>query len=80
MKKDTTLTKREIKKAARLFVLISMAYGVDNDGADGDTDREAMIYEVVYSARDSLQKEFPMLEFLPTSQSGCIDAIKGMRK
>lgn len=80
MSNDGPLSKREIKKAARLFVLISMAYGVDNDGCDGNTDREAMIKEVVYGARDSLQKEFPMIKNIPVSQSGCIDAIKGMRK
>lgn len=81
MRKDAKLTKREIKKAARLFVLISMAFGVDNDGADGNADQEAMINEVVCSARDSLLKEFPtLLEKIPTTQSDCIDAIKGMRK
>lgn len=80
MNNDEPLSKREIKKAARLFVLISMSYGLDNDGADGNADREAMIEEVVCIAREALQKEFPSLERLPTSQADCIDAIKGMRK
>jgi hypothetical protein len=78
---DTPLTKREVKKAARLFVLISMAFGVDNDGYDGNTDREAMIEEVLDSARNALLKEFPsLLESVPTTQSECVAAIKGMRK
>lgn len=80
MKIDKPLSKREIKKAAQLFVLISMAYGVDNDGCDGNTDREAMIEEVVRNAKETLQKEFSDLESLPVTQAECVDAIKGMRK
>lgn len=80
MKLKKQLTKREIKKGARLFVLISMSYGVDHDGADGDIDREAMIKEVVRGARESLLKEFPTLEVPPMTQADCVAAIKGMRK
>jgi hypothetical protein len=80
MKNDAPLTKREIKKAARLFVLISMAFGIGNDGSAGNTDCEAMIEEVVDSARNALLKEFPsLLESMPTTQSKCVAAIKGMR-
>lgn len=80
MTSEKPLSKREIKKAARLFMLISMAYGVDNDGSDGDVDREAMINEVVCSARESLLKEFPSLKQMPMTQNGCVAAIKGIRK
>lgn len=81
MKADKPLTKREIKKAARLFVLISMGFGVDHDGSDGDADREAMIAEVINNAHEALLKEFPTcLERIPTTQKECVATIKGMRK
>ncbi len=80
MRNDAPLTKREIKKAARLFVLISMAFGVDNQGCE-DKDEFAMIDEVVRSASDALEKEFPtVMEHPPMTQALCVAAIKGMRK
>lgn len=79
MKADKPLTKREIKKAGRLFLLVSM-WNAENDGCDGDTDREAMVAEVVHSSEKALLKEFPSLKTIPITQAGIIDAIKGMRK
>lgn len=78
MKKDTPLTKREIKKAARLFTLMTIA---QFDCGGMETDEQIDVLEkAVEMVRDDLAKEFPEIDYLIGSLSGCIEHIKGMRQ
>ncbi len=78
MKKEKPLTKREIKKAARLLML-SMAMQIDDTGSMTD-DESAIIIEARESAKQAMDKEFPTINHYLGSQGQCVTAIKGMRK
>lgn len=78
MRKDTPLTKREIKKAALMYT-ISTICQFDQGGADND-EQIAVMTEVTSQAWSQRFKHFPDLELLPNTMQGCIDAIKGMRE
>lgn len=78
MKKDTPLTKREIKKAARLFTLMTIGQ-FDCGGMETDEEID-VLSEAANAARDSILKEYPEIEGYLGSISACIDYIKGMRK
>ncbi len=77
MKTDKPLTKREIKKAARLFMLC-MATQIDAVGSKTD-DEAKMIEEVMAQAHKVLDKEYPGISHFLGSQAECVAAIKGMR-
>lgn len=74
---DTPLSKREIKKAARLFML-SMAMQIDDTGSMTDDER-AMVIEARESAKKAMGKEYPTVSHYLGSQGQCVAAIKGMR-
>lgn len=77
MRKDAKLTKREIKKAARLYILAMLI----NDMGDGGESNEeiAVLKEAQRQVTEAYIKEFKGLE-IPLHFSSCIDAIKGMRE
>lgn len=77
MRKDAKLTKREIKKAARLYILAML---INDMGDGGETDEEmAVAQEAFRQVEEAFLKEFPGIA-LPLHFSHCIDAIKGMRE
>lgn len=78
MRSDAPLTKHEIKKAARLFMLC-MATQIDDIGSEND-DESKMVLEAMESAHRALDIEFPTISHYLGSQSQCVEAIKGMRK
>ena len=75
---NTPLTKREIKKAARLFTLMTMGQ-FDTNGARND-EETYVISEAAILANEALSKEFPEIEIYFGTLSQCIEHIKGMRK
>lgn len=78
MKNDNPLTKREIKKAARLFTLMTIG---QFDCVGMETDEQIDVLEKAADmAHDALAKEFPEIECFIGSMQGCIDAIKEMRE
>lgn len=71
------LTKREIKKAARLYTLMIVAQ-FDTNGAESE-DEIDVISQASDSAIAALNKEFPEFKTFLGTLSQCIDAVKGMR-
>jgi hypothetical protein len=73
---DAPLSKREIKKAALMFNLVTLWQ------MNGDANTEEQI-DVAEEASNWVYnqwiKHFPRVD-MPTTFQGCIDAVKGMRK
>ncbi|MDD5211430.1 MAG: hypothetical protein PHV62_03380 [Sulfuricurvum sp.] len=78
MKNDAPLTKREIKKAARLFTLC-MTTQIDDVGSAND-DESNMVNKAMELAHEALDKEFPGVSHFVASQAQCVAIIKGMRE
>lgn len=78
MKNDAKFTKREIKKAARLFTLMTIGQ-FDCGGMETDEEID-VLNEAVSAANEALLKEYPEIEGYLGSLSSCIEYIKGMRK
>jgi hypothetical protein len=78
MKNNGALTKRELKKAARLFTL--MTIGQFDCGGVNTNEEIDVLSEAVDTANEALLKEFPEIEGYFGQLSSCIEHIKGMRK
>lgn len=78
MANNKPLSKREIKKAARLFTLMTIGQ-FDCGGTETD-EEENVLGAAVEAANDALNKEYPKIKGYLGSINDCIDYIKGMRK
>lgn len=78
MKNNTPLTKRELKKAARLFTLMTIGQ-FDCGGVETDEEID-VLSEAANAANDAILKEYPEIEGYLGSITACIDHIKGKRK